>query len=120
MRALRTALLLVLAAMALSAAPFAGARAQRLDRGAPPAGERGLLPHEVVIEVANSLSAAQIDALQRRHRLTRLAALRLHLSGTTLLRSRIRDRRPVAAVVRALAREAAVLSVQPNYLFTQQ
>ena len=46
--------------------------ARRGPSGAPPAGERRLVPDEVVIEVRNSVSATQIDALQRRHRLTRL------------------------------------------------
>lgn len=86
--------------------------------GAPPAGEHRLLPDEVVIEVANSLSSAQIDALRRRHRLTRIERQRFALSGTTLFRWRIPDSRSVRSVIRSLEREAAVISAQPNYLFT--
>lgn len=113
MRAPPTALLLI-AAAALLAAPAGSAQARRLDVRA----HERLLPDEVLVEVANSLSPAEIQALQRRHRLAGGAALRQRLSGTTVLRWRIPDRRPVAAVLRALARETAVLSAQPNYLFT--
>jgi hypothetical protein len=88
--------------------------------GAPPANERRYLPDEVVIEVANSVSAAQIDALQRRFRLTRIESHTFQLSGTTLLRWRIPDRRSVASVVRALEGNALVAAAQPNYLFALQ
>ena len=75
---------------------------RRSTSGAPSANERRLVPDEVVIEVANSVSRQQIDALQRRHRLTRIESLTLQLSGTTLFRWRIPDRRSVASVVRGL------------------
>jgi hypothetical protein len=93
---------------------------RRGPSGAPPANERRLVPDEVVIEVANSVSPQQIDALQRRHRLTRLESQRNVLSGTTLYRWRIPDRRSVAAVIRALEADRVVASAQPNYLFTLQ
>ena len=86
----------------------------------PPANERRLVPDEVVIEIANSVSPQNIDALQRRHRLTRIESQTFQLSGTTLYRWRIPDRRSVAAVVRALEADAVVASAQPNYLFTLQ
>jgi subtilisin family serine protease len=88
--------------------------------GAPPAGERSFVPDEVVIEVANSVSTRQINALQRRFRLTRIERHAFQLTGTTLFRWRIPDRRSVATVVRALERDATVASAQPNYLFTLQ
>ena len=94
--------------------------AARRSSGAPPANERRLLPDEVVIELANTLSPARIDALQRRHRLTPVEQTRLQLSGTTLFRWRIPDRRSVTSVVRALERDVAVISAQPNYVFTLQ
>jgi hypothetical protein len=93
---------------------------QRGPRGTPSANERRLVPDEVVIEVANSVSSQQIDALQRRHNLTRIEAQTFQLSGTTLFRWRIPDRRSVAAVVRALEADRVVASAQPNYLFTLQ
>ena len=88
--------------------------------GAPPAGEQRLVPDEVVIELSNSTSTAQINALQRRFRLTRLEQHRFALTGSTLYRWRIPDRRSVATVVRALERDALVVSAQPNYLFALQ
>src|SRR5450631_484123 len=88
--------------------------------GVPAANERRLVPDEVVIEVANSVSPQQIDALQSRYRLTRIESQTSQLSGTTLLRWRIPDRRSVAAVTRALETDRVVASAQPNYLFTLQ
>src|ERR1019366_7883800 len=102
----------------------AGRPPQRSTRrgpsGAPAANERRLVPDEVVIAVANSVSPQQIDALQRRYRLTRIESQTFQLSGTTLFRWRILDRRSVAAVVRALEADRVVASAQPNYLFTLQ
>jgi hypothetical protein len=93
---------------------------RRGPSGVPPANERRLLPDEVVIEVSNTTSARQIDALQRRFRLTRIEFQRSQLTGTTLYRWRIPDRRSVSSVVRALETDAVVASAQPNYLFTLQ
>src|SRR5674476_933010 len=102
----------------------AGRPPQRSTRrgpsGAPAANERRLVADEVVIEVANSVSPQQIDALQLRYRLTRIESQTFQLSGTTLFRWRIPDRRSVAAVVRVLEADRVVASAQPNYLFTLQ
>ena len=92
----------------------------RRASGAPPAGERRMVPDEVVIEIANSVSPQTIDALQRRFNLQRLEQQSFQLTGTTVMRWRIPDRRSVAAVVRALEADRAVASAQPNYLFTLQ
>ena len=94
--------------------------ARRGPSGAPPANERRLVPDEVVISVANSVSPQQIDALQRRHRLTRIESQTSQLAGTTLYRWRIPDRRSVPAVIRALEGDRVVATAQPNYLFTLQ
>jgi subtilisin family serine protease len=93
---------------------------RRGPSGAPPANERRLVPDEVVIELSNSVSTQQIDALQRRFRLTRIESQTFQLSNTTLYRWRIPDRRSVATVVRALEADRLVASAQPNYLFTLQ
>src|SRR5271169_5920926 len=95
-------------------------RTARSSSGAPSANERRLVPDEVVIEVANSVSVQQIGALQRRHRLTRIESQTFQLTGTTLFRWRIPNPRSVAAVVRALEADRVVASAQPNYLFTLQ
>src|SRR5690242_13017862 len=88
--------------------------------GAPPANERRMVPDEVVIELSNSLSAQQVDALQRRFRLTRIESEPFQLTNSTLYRWRIPDRRSVATVVRALEGDRLVASAQPNYIFTLQ
>lgn len=94
-------------------------RAQRASN-APPANERRMVPDEVVIEVNRAATPQQIDALQQRHRLTRIEQRTMTLTGTTLFRWRIPDRRSVATVVRALEADRVVASAQPNYIFTLQ
>jgi subtilisin family serine protease len=104
-------------------APSGPRRAQvnrRGASGAPPANERRLVPNEVVIELSNSVSAQQIEALQRRHRLTRLESQAFQLSGTTLYRWGITGQRSVATVVRELEADRLVAWAQPNYLFMLQ
>src|SRR6185369_13549158 len=88
--------------------------------GAPPAGERRMVPDEVVLEIGNATSPQTIDALQRRFNLQRLEQQRVQLTGTTFYRWRIPDRRSVTNVVRALESERTIASAQPNYLFTLQ
>jgi subtilisin family serine protease len=88
--------------------------------GAPPANERRFVPDEVVIELSNSVGAQQIEALQRRHRLTRLESQAFQLSGTTLYRWRFAGGRSVATVVRELEADRLVAWAQPNYLFMLQ
>ena len=88
----------------------------RRSGGVPPAGERRYVPDEVVIEVAGAPSTPAIEALARRYRLNRIESLSFRLSGTTMLRWRIADRRSVPAVVRALEADVGILSAQPNYL----
>jgi subtilase family protein/fervidolysin-like protein len=93
---------------------------RRRPSATPPANERRLVPDEVVIELSNSVSTQQIDALQRRFRLSRIESQTFQLSNTTLYRWRIPDGRSVATVVRALEGDRRVASAQPNYLFTLQ
>jgi subtilisin family serine protease len=99
-------------------------RSQQASRrgasGAPPANERRFVPDEVVVELSNSVGTQQIDALQRRFRLTRIESQAFQLSNTTLYRWRIPDRRSVATVIRALDGDRLVASAQPNYVFTLQ
>jgi subtilisin family serine protease len=93
---------------------------RRAGSAVPPANERRLVPDEVVVEVAAATTPQAIAALEQRNRLTRLDQLLSQLSGTNLLRERIQDGRSVAVVVGALENDAAVMSAQPNYLFTLQ
>ena len=108
----------------VDAHPPSQRRPQQANRqrasGAPPANERRFVPDEIVIELSNSVSTQQVDALQRRFRLSRIESHRFQLSNTTLYRWRIPDRRPVATVVRSLEGDRLVASAQPNYLFALQ
>ncbi len=94
--------------------------ARRSVSGAPPANERRFVPDEVVLEVSNAVSPAQINALQTRFRLTRLESQSFQLSGTTLYRWRVPKNISVRRAVQALEADSRVSSVQPNYLFTMQ
>src|SRR4029079_17391797 len=73
-----------------------------------------------VNEPPKSGRAQQIEALQRRYRLTRLESQAFQLSGTTLYRWGITGQRSVAAVVRELEADRLVAWAQPNYLFMLQ
>jgi hypothetical protein len=95
-------------------------RNNRRGSGAPPAGERRLVPDEVVIELPNTTSPQTVEAVQARHRLTPLDSQQMPLLGSTFYRWRIPDRRSVPAVVRALEADDRVASAQPNYLFSLQ
>jgi hypothetical protein len=76
--------------------------------------------NEIITAFAPNVTAPAIDRLARRYRLRRLESQTFALISTRLYRWRIDSRRSVAGVVRALARERIVASVQPNYLFTLQ
>jgi Fervidolysin N-terminal prodomain len=132
MRVQRNALLLVAAALTVALPCAAGAQ-ERLGRkgvqnfyvsqapiSALPASEHRYVPDEVVIELASSVSAAQINALQRRFRLTPLESHAFQLTGRRMFRWRIPDGRSVTSVVRALAQNPFVAVAQPNYLFAPQ
>jgi hypothetical protein len=88
--------------------------------GVPPANERRFVPDEVVIEVPNSVSAATINAIETRFRLTRLDVQPIPLLGSTFYRYRVPNRISVRTAVRALEGERQLASVQPNYLFAMQ
>jgi len=94
--------------------------ARRGPSGVPPLNERKLIPDEVVIELSNTMTPQALDALQRRSRLTRVESQTSQLTGTTLYRWRITDRRSVPTMIRQLETDTVVVSAQPNYLFTLQ
>ena len=88
--------------------------------GVPPTNERRMAPDEVVFELPNTTTPQVIDALQRRSRLTPIESQTSQLTGTTLYRWRIPDRRSVTSMVRALETDSVIVSAQPNYQFTLQ
>jgi subtilisin family serine protease len=100
--------------------PAAPTASRRGPSGAPPANERRLVPDEVVVELAGAATPQQLDGIQARHQLTLLEQQASQLSGTTMSRWRITDRRTITAVVQALEADAAVTSAQPNYIYSLQ
>jgi len=73
------------------------------------------VPHEVLIELAPNVPERTVTAMARRLHLDRLASFAS--DGRVVSRWRIRDRRPVPAVIRSLEAERIVLAAQPNYFY---
>lgn len=94
--------------------------APRRTTGLPPAGERRFVQNEVVIEVDGRPSTEAVDALARRHRLTRVESQSFDLTGTTMFRWTIPDGRSINNVIRGLEADRSVRSVQPNYIYQLQ
>lgn len=78
------------------------------------------IPNELVAEIDGALSAAQADALARRHGLTRLESQNFPLVGATIGLFRVTDRRSVQAASREFGADAGVRSVQPNFRYALQ
>jgi hypothetical protein len=78
------------------------------------------VPNEFVAEIDGSLSAAEADALARRHGLERIASENFPLLGGTIGLFRIVDRRPVETARREFAADASVRSVQFNFRYFLQ
>jgi hypothetical protein len=73
------------------------------------------VPYEVLVELAPNVPERTVTAMARRLHLDRLASFAA--DGRIVSRWRIRDRRPVPAVIRSLEAERIVLAAQPNYLY---
>jgi subtilisin family serine protease len=86
----------------------------------PPPGEQRFVRNEVLLNVAAGTSAPALDAIARRHRLTRLDLQSFAMTRRSLARVRINDGRPVATVIRSLQADARILGAQPNYLYALQ
>jgi subtilisin family serine protease len=86
----------------------------------PPDSERRYQPDEVLLDMGPTASPESVEAMTRRHRLTRLESFRVRLTGHTLHRLRIPDARTVPEVIRALSRDARIVAAEPNFLFTLQ
>jgi subtilisin family serine protease len=86
----------------------------------PPATERRYIANEVLLGLPSNLSNQALDALARRHRLTRLDSQRIGLTGTTLHRWQITNQRTVSEVIRAIEADRGLGVAQPNYQFTLQ
>jgi subtilisin family serine protease len=73
-----------------------------------------------LLNVAPGTSVPALDAIARRHRLTRLDLQSFAITRRSLARVRINDGRPVATVIRSLQADARILGAQPNYLYALQ
>ena len=93
------------------------ARPARPAAAAPVLAARASVADEVLCEVRAGTPDAEIVALGRRQRLERLTAERFDLTGSTIIRYRIRDRRSVAAAVSDLTAEPIVVTAQPNNVY---
>src|SRR5262245_32023164 len=113
-------ILTVAALFGVTLAAQASAQAQTRSLTVPPLGARLFVPNEVVIEVNGAHSTSDVDALARRHRLTRIESQYYRLTNSTMFRWRIPDGRSVEEVVRTLSADASIKSAQPNYVFRIQ
>ncbi|QOZ35481.1 S8 family serine peptidase [Bradyrhizobium sp. CCBAU 53421] len=87
---------------------------------APDVAATRAVPNELVAEIDGALSETQIDALARRHGLSRIASQNILLLGATIGLFRTAGTRSADAVGRDLASEGSVRSVQPNYRYALQ
>ena len=74
-------------------------------------------PNEVLLNISATTSVPTLDAIARRHRLTRLEMQDFTLTRRRIARLRINDSRPVATVIRSLQADLGIVGAQPNYLF---
>src|SRR5215510_10664806 len=88
----------------------ASAQAQTRSLTVPPLGSRLFVPNEVVIEVNGAPSTSEVDALARRHRLTRIESQYYRLTNSTMFRWPIPVGRSVEEVVRTLSADANIKS----------
>jgi hypothetical protein len=76
--------------------------------------------NEILGEADGALTDAQVDALARRHRLTRVESQNFPLIGATIGLFRITDRRTLEAVRRELRSDTGFRSFQPNFRYVLQ
>jgi hypothetical protein len=87
----------------------------RLDL--PPKGESRLVPKEALVVFRPGVGDRRIAALARRQKLQPAQYRDIALLGQRVYRLRFFDNRPLDMVLKALAREPVVASVQPNYIY---
>lgn len=84
------------------------------------AADASFVPREVLVEFDGTPNEAEVSAIVRRHRLTRLQSQSFALTNSTFFRWRIPDGRSVDAVVRELNAAGQVKSAQRNNIFRLQ
>jgi Subtilase family len=87
----------------------------------PPAGEHRFT-NEVVLDIGPDVPVSTLDALARRHGMTRIESYTFALTGRTMHLWRLNPGGSVASMIRGLSGERLALRAQPNftYRFQQQ
>ncbi len=88
--------------------------------GAVSAGRANYVPKEIILEITGNPTDAQIDALTRKHRLTRVESQDFPLIGSRMFRWRINDNRSVETVMRQVMAGGGVKSANLNFRFALQ
>ena len=86
----------------------------------PPPTETRYVKDEVVVHIRTDIGVDQLGAAVTGLGLAVLASENLAITGSTMVRLRITNGRPVAEVIRALAAVQLVAVVQPEYVYTLQ
>jgi subtilisin family serine protease len=95
-------------------------KSSQSKRTTPSVVDASYVPNEVLIEIAGNPSEQQLQALSRKHGLTRVQSQNLPLLDATFYRWRISDGRSVDAVVRELSADGSIKSAQRNSIFRLQ
>ena len=75
------------------------------------------MPNELLLEIPSDVTEATLDSIAQRYGLVRVSSLTVQLLGTTIYRWRITSGRSAAEIIRALAREGILRSLQANNLY---
>jgi subtilisin family serine protease len=83
----------------------------------PPPGETRFVANEVMLDIPASVSEVQLEAIARRHSMTRLETKTFRLTGRRLHRWRIEAGGTVPDMIRGVMGERLIAGAQPIYLF---
>jgi hypothetical protein len=99
-----------------------GSPGPRAGINLPPSNERRYVKDQVLLEFAPNYARQNIARLLRKHGLIQLEAQSFALTNSTFVRVRIAHGRSVQTILLQLARETAVRTAQPEYIYsaTQQ
>lgn len=84
----------------------------------PPPGETRFVKNEVMLDIPANVSEAQLEAIARRHSMTRVETQTFRLTGRRLHRWRLDGGGTVPDMIRGMMGERQVAGAQPIYLFT--
>jgi subtilisin family serine protease len=92
-------------------------RHEMMYSGMPPRGEVRYLPREWVVQIADEVPRAQIDALAAQLGVTVVAAQGFGFGGRTIYHFRSTGERDVPDLIRQMEQNRIVASAQPNYVY---